>query len=468
MKSLSFITITTTLLLTSVSPYFFEKPRNILFMPFDYDAKTDQFSIANPVLRDRRLSIELEKAIMAYPLYRNPEITMLLSDEPNQITLAMKYEDEERNLVVSDFVGIENKEYTYGELNWDSKDVVFERLDHCSRHKAVYDLLEKYDVPGINEVLITQIVEVETFNIKLREYCSVMRNGLFTLSDYLAAIMPDTDLREVKLVLFDVLETLASLEALNIITGDLREDNIVLKKIHGKQFHKPFLNNLMYLKFVKFCDKTDDYSGINYSGIYKAPEITKRGRKILDIPLVDTDEPHPDVELNSTATSSDFGNKIKIDSSFVSRGNISVGSFTNSELENSQENSVLERMGPVVFDDTFGSEAEPQVIVHEDGYVPRVKSKKNGYESKYGDYEYSLTEDNYAFGAMVLDISKRLKRIMEDTVENYEFTDFLDKIGKQMTDEKRFLRATFFEVKECILLSLEKKRWRIRGLCKQQ
>ena len=414
MKSINKMIIVLSVLLSIAQGKLFDDPDRLYLTDFINAENEQPYIPQNKLLKKPEKALQIEQAFIDNSELPNLEFDILDADTSNQIIVEGKLNSKSVSIIIKPYhESLLGEEVDLSEATWENRMEICAASDNCKISMVNARILNHVGANVTVPVLYSGVFELNGDQGEVEKYCVTVRSRHRTLEEYIAAIKPEDDFSQLKMIIAELAQVLAIMESLNIVSGNLSTTNIdLVGNFEQTEFH-PKISDTSSLKFVSFSEN-DYYTGLSYETDYRAPEVNNE-------------------QVNEVYKSYDFLDETD-DIQEEAQVKIQIDEQPNSARSYGRQSSAR----------SYGQPRGNKIDSLYDSYI---STNGNPDELDLGPYVYSLKEDAYAFGMLLRNIGKDLSNITKDKQsDKIDFLRALEVMYKKLTHKKRFLRPSMAEV----------------------
>ena len=431
--------LTLSLLILTAQTFFEEDPETLKAKGMPVSDHTE-LSVKNLILGNQDVTSILEEKLTESAKFNEVELKSIIADEDEYFTVLGERNGFNVSLKIKQLPNDENFQEPLQAFAWENRTEI-NNLNPCQRGPATLQLLESIgvDMDYFNGVIAYDLIYIEETAMSDEIFlCVSMKFHSLTLNDYVETNLEENDrLVDFTKAMVRLTDTLAVLESINVITGDLRDDNILMFK-QGSEVN-PVIDFLDLAKFVTFEVPNED-STIRYQEIYR--EKLMSSLRIRD----------EEVDANVKMMMED--EILEAEQTFMQTQSMyqgNMGQSSMNQFNNMQSAAMYDDIDEIQID-----EEQPRKSVFDEenvfndltgmrmSVIDKIMTNDATYWN-YDQYRYTAKEDNYAFGIMLLQLTNSLNLFDDSTVKSILVEKFNDFIGG-LTDLNPQTRMNFVDV----------------------
>lgn len=413
--------LTLYLLNSSVFSFFEEDPSDLVARMYDRQGET-YMDVKNQILENNYLTQQLEEQLGGTAPFNAIRLEEIITDEDEFFMVKGILNPEEDPVEVSLKIReVTDQEYS-GEQqkDWNTRNELH-TLNECEKGINVEAILKEINFTSFNEILANGLFSVKnSFNQDVN-LCVTVRLRSATLREYIETISAIDPLVDFTYVFKYLIDTLSVLENLNIITGDLREDNILVFSDNGVMI--PYIDSMDLAKFVTFGEEQNIDPIIRYMGIYRDNKISELiiQNKFMreNVPIREHDELEAEQEIIDQMNA----NREERMSQMDNGNNMQAAQMIQTE-------DPMERVS-VIMDTTDARNSVRDSVLD------------NGLLWDFIKYKYTSKEDNYAFGMLLSSLLANTMDTFRDSEVKTRLIELFEKYSAELTELNPMKRKNF-------------------------
>ncbi len=382
------------LLSTNTRSFLFEQDMATIIAPLYTDFESYEVFVNNKLLENKDFALAIEMTLSNDTDLDKPQFLYLDEDREEYFKIIVKTDRSTDSLKITELTEMPDIQKPLTVKNWENRVQAVEGSTSVYKCHAREAILGEIHLPGFNTVHTSKAYNIQLPGDNPRFIKAELRLTSKSLTNLINELESDEDFLVLMKILTELAQILAAFESVNIITGDLRESNVLLFSDDSNNLH-PFIDDMSSLKFVKF-DESDQELFQRYRNLYQPIEmrkLTKIDKNLLKV----------------------IHNNVNED-------------FVESEIE-----------------EMSGSIGQNKITIDPIALSMATEQESDEPSWDYQAYNYSVREDQYAFGVILNNIVDEFD-MSEESEYKEQLKHSLEELVSVLVADEPMNRPSFVEV----------------------